>query len=202
MSSPAGKFVSRGGLKLQHALDEFRIDVTGMVCADFGCNVGGFSDCLLQRGAKHVYAVDTGYGAFAYKLRIDPRVTLMERTNVLHVQPPEEKMDLVVIDLAWTRQQHCLPIALRWLAGDGAVISLIKPHYEVKGTPDEKELKHGVLADDVAEKLAERIAYSQGSIGLDCHGLTRSPVRGGAGRKSKQGNSEYLAWFVPRRGSK
>jgi len=82
------EFVSRAGRKLAHALDAFEFDVTGMVCADFGCNVGGFTDCLLQRGAKHVYAIDTGYGVLAWKLRNDERVTVMERTNALHAEPP------------------------------------------------------------------------------------------------------------------
>ena len=88
MSGPSGQYVGRGGLKLQHALQYFSLDPAGQVCADFGCNVGGFTDCLLQHGASRVFAVDTGYGALAWKLRQDPRVVVMERTNALHVEPP------------------------------------------------------------------------------------------------------------------
>jgi predicted rRNA methylase YqxC with S4 and FtsJ domains len=117
------RFVSRAGLKLAHALKEFNFDVNGLVCADFGCNVGGFTDCLLQRGAAKVYAIDTGYGTLAYKLRVDPRVVVMERTNALHAEPPSPggskgpgNVDLVVIDLAWTPQRHAIPAAVRWLS--------------------------------------------------------------------------------------
>lgn len=121
-------FVSRAGEKLAAALDRFGVDVTGMVCADLGCNVGGFTDCLLQRGAERVYAVDTGYGALAWKLRQDERVVVMERTNALHLDPPEEGVGLVTVDLSWTPQRYGVPAALRWRPG--RVITLIKPHYE------------------------------------------------------------------------
>jgi 23S rRNA (cytidine1920-2'-O)/16S rRNA (cytidine1409-2'-O)-methyltransferase len=101
-------FVSRAGLKLDHALTAFAVDVTGLVCADLGCNAGGFTDCLLQRGAAKVYAVDTGYGALDWKLRKDPRVVVMERTNAMHVTLPEP-VGFVCIDVAWTRQRRILP---------------------------------------------------------------------------------------------
>src|SRR5688572_17870582 len=96
-------FVSRAGLKLDHALSHFGIDVAGFVCADLGCNVGGLTDCLLQRGAAKVYAIEKGYGVIEWRLRKDPRVVVMERTNAMHVQLPE-RVDLVTIDVAWTRQ--------------------------------------------------------------------------------------------------
>lgn len=113
------QFVSRAGLKLEHALREFGFDVAGLVCADFGCNVGGFTDCLLQRGARKVYAIDTGYNVLAYKLRVDERVVVMERTNALHVAKPQAAdVDLVVIDMAWTQQRHALPAAVRWLCAE------------------------------------------------------------------------------------
>ncbi|MCA9311333.1 MAG: hypothetical protein KDA21_09020, partial [Phycisphaerales bacterium] len=92
--------VGRGGLKLHHALETFGVDVTGLAAADLGCNLGGFTDCLLKRGAAHVHAVDTGYGILDYRLRTDARVTVMERTNVLHAEPPVS-VDLVVIDMGW-----------------------------------------------------------------------------------------------------
>lgn len=119
-------FVSRGGLKLAAALDAFGLDPRGLRCADLGCNVGGFTDCLLQRGAAHVFAVDTSYGTLAWKLRNDPRVTVLERRNALHLDPRSaldaaasdagnHACDLVVIDLGWTRQRLALPAAIRWL---------------------------------------------------------------------------------------
>src|SRR5438270_10101760 len=123
------RFVSRAGQKLDHALTVFGIDVAGLVCADFGSNAGGFVDCLLQRGAAKVYAIDTGYGALEWKLRKNPRVVVMERTNAMHVVLPE-KVRLVSIDVAWTKQRNILPAAKGMLEDGGSVISLIKPHYE------------------------------------------------------------------------
>ncbi len=102
-------------MKLEHALREFQVDVTGLVAADFGCNVGGFTDCLLRHGARRVYAVDTGYGMLDYHLRRDERVVVMERTNALHAPPPDEPIDLVVIDAGWTPQRLIVPAAQRWL---------------------------------------------------------------------------------------
>src|SRR3989344_6185067 len=119
------KFVSRAGLKLEHALKFFNISVRSKVCADLGCSTGGFVDCLLQRGAKKVYAVDTAYGVLDWKLRNDPRVVVMERTNALHVQLPE-LVDFISIDVGWTRQQLILPHALKLLKPDGVIVSLIK----------------------------------------------------------------------------
>src|SRR3954468_22368232 len=124
-------FVSRAGQKLEHALASFGIDVRDRVCADLGCSAGGFTDCLLQRGAKKVYAVDTGYGVLDWKLRKDPRVIVMERTNAMHVEIPEPA-DLVTIDVAWTKQGNMLPGAKKILKPAGQVITLIKPHYEAE----------------------------------------------------------------------
>src|SRR5688500_5350820 len=114
------EFVSRAGLKLEHALGVFGVDVAGLVCADFGSNTGGFVDCLLQRGAAKVYAIDTGYGALEWKLRRDPRVVTMERTNAMHVTLPEPIV-FVSIDVAWTKQRHILPAARKALAAGGQV---------------------------------------------------------------------------------
>src|SRR3954469_21290434 len=110
-------FVSRAGQKLEHALAHFQIDVTQKVCADLGSNTGGFVDCLLQRGAAKVYAIDTGYGALERKLRKAPRCVAMERTNAMHVELPE-KVSIVTIDVAWTKQRHILPAARRMLSSD------------------------------------------------------------------------------------
>src|SRR3954469_9667302 len=104
------EFVSRAGQKLEHALATFAVDVSGRICADLGSNTGGFVDCLLQRGAAKVYAIDTGYGALDWRLRKDPRVVVMERTNAMHAELPE-KVSRISIDVAWTKQKHILPAA-------------------------------------------------------------------------------------------
>lgn len=196
------KFVSRGGLKLEHALEAFGLDVRGMRCADFGCNVGGFTDCLLQRGASHVTAIDTGYGALAWTLRNDPRVTVMERTNALHAPAPnnDERVDLVVIDMGWTPQRKCIPPALEWIKPGGRIVTLIKPHYETTG--DEKSLLvGGVLAKDAAERVKDRALSNMPSLGALVIGCTPSPLEGGAGKGNASGDSEWLAILRARTGS-
>jgi 23S rRNA (cytidine1920-2'-O)/16S rRNA (cytidine1409-2'-O)-methyltransferase len=188
----APQYVGRGGLKLRHALDVFSIDPRGLVCADLGANVGGFTDCLLRAGAARVYAVDTGYGTLAWKLRNDPRVKVMERTNVLHAQPPEP-VDLIAIDLGWTPQRHALPAALRWLKPGGRVITLIKPHYELGKDEQRELLQGGVLEEPAAEQIARRVYDQVPALGLQPLGLTRSPIQGGAAKGNKRGNAEWLA---------
>jgi len=205
--APSHPFVSRAGLKLAHALDAFGpagslgtrgIDPRGLRCADFGCNVGGFTDCLLQRGAASVFAVDTGYGTLAWTLRNDARVTVRERTNALHAAPPPEGVDLVVIDLAWTPQRLSIPAALRWLGVTdrgvpGAIISLVKPHYELRA--DEKHLlKDGFLPHDEARRVAQRVAEEMPSLGAAVIASTESPITGGKSARSRggEGNLEFL----------
>lgn len=190
-SDPEHDYVSRGGLKLAAALDAFALDVSAFTCVDLGCNVGGFTDCLLQRGANKVFAVDSGYGALAWKLRQDARVVVMERTNALHCDPPppEEEIDLAVIDLGWTRQKHAIPAALKWRPAK--IVTLIKPHYEA-------ESKHkGVLSDELAAEVTQRVVAELPSLGVTVDGLIQSPIRGGAG-KGKAGNIEYLALLTVR----
>lgn len=178
-------FVSRGGLKLEAALSAFALDVSGWTCADLGCSTGGFVDCLLQRGAAKVYAVDTAYGELAWTLRQDDRVVVMERTNALHAEPPREVSeepagcDLVTLDLGWTKQQRALPAALRWLRPGGRVITLIKPHYESG--------QHRLDEAD-AERIASEVAGSLPGMGWEVLGRVESPVRG-----SKGNNREWLA---------
>lgn len=199
MSDPAHDFVGRGALKLNHALDAFGIDVNGMVCADFGCNVGGFTEALLRRGAARVYAVDTGYGALAWKLRQDERVVVMERTNALHAAPPNERMDLVVIDMGWTTQDVCIPAALKWLKtehGGGRIITLIKPHYEARRFGMADRLSRGVLSPEDAQALCDRVVEDLPALGVTVEGVTPSPIVGGAG-KGKKGNLEWLAVLAP-----
>jgi len=193
----SARYVSRGGLKLEHALDAFAIDVAGLVCADLGCSTGGFTDCLLQRGAGRVYAVDTAYGELAWKLRQHERVAVMERTNALHAAPPE-KVDLVVVDLGWTTQDRAIPAAMRWLKRDGRIISLIKPHYEIDRSELESLAERGVLPDDVAERVARETVSRLPALGGGALGLTKSPIRGGKAKKKGSankagtGNAEWL----------
>ncbi len=180
-------------MKLEHGLRSFRLDVSGFLCADLGCSTGGFTDCLLQQGAARVIAVDTGYGVLDYKLRIDPRVEVRERTNALHAEPPEKGVDLVVADLSWTRQERFLPVARRWLAetSEARILTLVKPHYEVE-LPEEALLVKGVLPEDVAAKVQERLLRRIPSLGFEVLGSTASPIRGGGSRSGKVGNVEYL----------
>ncbi|MDP6157971.1 MAG: SAM-dependent methyltransferase [Phycisphaerales bacterium] len=190
MSEP---LVSRAGGKLQHALETFDIDVTGLRCVDLGCNVGGFTDCLLRRGAESVIAVDTGYGILAWKLRQDPRVYVRERTNALHTEPPDGGVDLVVIDLGWTPQRHALPAARRWLAPGGRIVSLVKPHYELDEAGRRVHLKDGRLDDAIAETMLQAVLESLEGMQLRALSTTRSPIRGGKSSRGKgQGNREFL----------
>jgi 23S rRNA (cytidine1920-2'-O)/16S rRNA (cytidine1409-2'-O)-methyltransferase len=187
------KFVSRAGAKLEHALEEFKLDVTGLRCADFGCNVGGFTDCLLQRGAKHVTAIDTGYGALAWKLRQDPRVETRERTNALHAEAPAGGVDLVVLDLAWTPQRLAIPAALKWLAPGGRIITLIKPHYELR--EEEKAwLDRGFLPHERVPGVVTRVEAEMPGLGAKVLGSTQSPLVGGKTSKKAgvPGNIEWL----------
>lgn len=202
--APTGPtFVSRGGHKLDHALKEFGLDIRGKLCADLGCSTGGFSDCLLQAGAARVFSVDTAYGILAWKLRKDPRVTVMERTNALHAAIPAGGVDVVVADLSWTPQRLILPVAAKWLTGETSaprfLISLIKPHYELKDRDANAVPKGGVLPDAEAEQIAlgmaEFLAPLLTQHGFAWKGLTQSPIRGGAHGKGKEGtgNLEWVA---------
>lgn len=184
------KYVSRGGYKLEHALSFFGIDVEGFYCADFGCSHGGFTDCLLQHGAAGVIALDTGYGILDYSLRNDPRVTLRERTNVLHCSPPSEPLDLVVADMGWTRQSKLIPVARRWIDGRGRIVSLVKPHYEVERA-ERKLLERGVLPSEAAERIFARVLEELPQLGVQVLAETRSPILGGGSQRS-HGNVEYF----------
>src|SRR5690349_15375309 len=158
----AQQFVSRAGQKLAHALDHFAIDVVGCVCADLGSNAGGFVDCLLQRGAGKVYAIDTGYGALDWKLRRDPRIIVMERTNAMHVELPE-RVARVTIDVAWTKQRHILPAARRMIADDGIVVTLIKPHYEAEANA----VRKGVLPEEAVEGIVKAVEKDISAAGFE-----------------------------------
>lgn len=202
-SSPGGderRFVSRAGLKIEHAIVDFELEVGGWRCADFGCNVGGFTDCLLERGAASVVAIDTGRGVLAWKLRQDPRVEVRERTNALHAEPPEGGVDLVVVDLAWTPQRLAVPAALRWLdpAGAGRIATLVKPHYEL---PSEEKhlLDRGFLPQEEAPRVLDRVLESMPDLGARVLGCVQSPLVGGktAKRRGVPGNLEFVALLAP-----
>lgn len=180
MMKPPGekRFVGRGGLKLQAALDAFALCVHGLVCADLGSNIGGFVDCLLQNGAAKVYSVDTSYGTLAWKLRQDPRVVVLERTNALHVVLPE-KVDLVTVDVGWTPQRHILPNALRMIKPGGRILTLIKPQYEAL----DDERVHGVVKPECLQAVLQRIKDHLTQHGIIIHRIIESPILGEGGNK-------------------
>ncbi|MHC5002624.1 MAG: SAM-dependent methyltransferase [Planctomycetota bacterium] len=195
-------YVSRAGAKLEHALRTFGLDVRGLVCADLGCHVGGFTDCLLRHGATRVYAVDTGYGILDWRLRNDERVVVMERTNALHAEPPEP-VDLVVIDLGWTPQRHAIPAALRWLRPGGVVVSLVKPHYELDEREKRERLVDGRLDPGEADRVVRRVLDGLPAMGVEVVSHCRSPISGsksGRGRRGL-GNVEHLVLVRPRGGA-
>jgi len=181
MPKDENTYVTRAGLKLEHALRDFGLDVAGTVCADLGSHQGGFVDCLLAHGSARVYAVDTSYGTLAWKLRRDPRVVVLERTNAMHLAL-DEAVDVVTVDVGWTRQCHILPAARRLLKAAGRILSLIKPQYEA--VEDEREA--GIVPDEHLEAVLARVRADVADCGLAILGETRSPLRGGGG------NAEFL----------
>jgi len=181
-------FVSRGGLKLQGALDQFGIDPTGRVCADLGASTGGFTDCLLQRGAARVYAVDVGYGQLAWTIRQDERVVVMERTNVRHLTGLPEPIDLIVGDLSFISLKLVLP-AIATLCGPGAeLVLLVKPQFEVGRA---NVGKGGLVSDPEARAAAVRgVLADAEAAGFSARGEMVSPITG-----AKAGNVEHLIWL-------
>jgi len=174
--APPHRYVSRGGDKLEAALQHFEVDVTGLVCADLGSHVGGFVDCLLRRGAARVYSVDTAYGILAWKLRKEPRVTVLERSNAMHITLPEP-VEIVTVDVGWTPQSKILPGVARMTSPAARVITLIKPHYEAS----EDLLVNGVLPDELVDKVVEGVLGDVQSQGWTVHGEFLSPLRGHGG---------------------
>ncbi len=180
------RFVSRGGEKLAAALDYFQLDITGLTCADLGSNVGGFVDCLLQRGAGKVYSVDTSYGTLAWKLRKDDRVVVMERKNAMHVSLPEP-VELVTVDVGWTPQAKVLPNVHAMLSDGGRALTLIKPHYEA----DKSLLESGVLPEPFVQEVVTIVAEVIERMGWTVEGTFLSPIAGHGG------NREVLALLRP-----
>ena len=180
-------YVSRGGLKLEKALRDFGVDPTGFVCSDSGCSTGGFTDCLLQQGASKVFAIDVGYGELNWKIRNDPRVVVMERTNIRYVTPEDigEPLDLSVIDVSFISLRIVLPAIKNLLKeNQGQVLCLIKPQFEAGR---ENVGKNGVIRESAIHKevLDNFVALAK-DLGFTILGLTFSPVKGPAG------NIEFL----------
>ncbi len=186
---PRSPYVGRGGEKLAAALQHFGIFPNGFVCFDVGCSTGGFTDCLLQRGAGRVYAVDVGYGQFDWRLRQDPRVVLWERTNVRYLDRDclTEPIDLIVIDVSFISLTMVLPPVVPFLSPQGGIVALIKPQFEVgKGQVG----RGGIVRDDaLREGAVEKVVACATGLGLALADRFDSPVEG------RKGNREILAWF-------
>lgn len=191
-------FVSRGGIKLAHALDYFNLDVTGLVALDVGASTGGFTDCLLQRGAKKVYALDVGYGQLAWKLRTDSRVVVIERTNIRYWDRHQvtESIDLAVIDVSFISLTLVLPKVKEILASHGStrspcpsIVALIKPNFEVgKGQVGKK----GVVREpEKHRQVIEKIRALASTLNLKACGVTESPLTG------PEGNKEFCLLLTP-----
>lgn len=178
-------FVSRGGVKLQAALAAFDVPLAGIVAADVGASTGGFTDCLLQRGVARVYAIDVGHGQLAWKLRNDPRVVVMERTNARYLMALPEPVDLATVDVSFISLRLVLPAMMGWLKPGGRIIPLIKPQFEV----ERRQVgKGGVVRDRAAHRQALRsVLRWSADHGLYLQGLILSPIKGPAG------NVEFLA---------
>ena len=179
-------YVSRGGLKLEKALRDFGIDPTGFVCSDSGASTGGFTDCLLQKGAKKVFAIDVGYGQLAWSIRMDERVVCMERTNIRYVTPEDlgEPLDLSVVDVSFISLKIVLPVIKTLLKPTGQIVCLIKPQFEAG---KDKVGKKGVVRDAaVHAEVLEAFLALAAQLGMTVRNLTFSPVKG------PEGNIEFL----------
>jgi 23S rRNA (cytidine1920-2'-O)/16S rRNA (cytidine1409-2'-O)-methyltransferase len=178
-------YVSRGGYKLAAALDAFGLDVEGLVAADVGASTGGFTDCLLQRGAARVYAIDVGYGQLAWKLLQSPRVVVMDRVNARYLEHLAEAVDLATVDVSFISLRLVLPAVLQWLKPRGQIVALIKPQFEAGR---QQVGKGGVVRDPAVHRsVLGEILHWAGGQELGLMGLVRSPITGPAG------NVEFLA---------
>jgi 23S rRNA (cytidine1920-2'-O)/16S rRNA (cytidine1409-2'-O)-methyltransferase len=182
-------FVSRGGLKLKKAIDKFVINVNGKIALDVGASTGGFTDCLLQNGAKFVYAVDVGYGLLDWKLRNDERVRVIERTNIRYIKSEQfdKLIDLATIDVSFISLDKVVPVVTSLLVSEGEILALVKPQFEAS-----RELvgKGGVVKDpNVHRKVILNICDMAINTGLTVRGITYSPIKG------PSGNIEYFLWL-------
>ena len=182
------KYVSRGGLKLEKAIDVFNLDLTDKVCVDIGASTGGFTDCMLQNGAQRVFAFDVGYGQLAWSLRNDPRVVNFERTNIRYLTEEHlpDPVDFISIDVSFISLALILPVAWRFLRDSGEVVALIKPQFEAGR---DKVGKKGVVRDPkIHEEVIHNVLNCMVSIGFSVKGISFSPVKG------PEGNIEYLLY--------
>jgi 23S rRNA (cytidine1920-2'-O)/16S rRNA (cytidine1409-2'-O)-methyltransferase len=185
----AARYVGRGGLKLEAALSEFKLDVNGFVCLDVGASTGGFTDCLLQHGARRVVAVDVGHNQLDYRLRTDPRVEVREGVNARYLQPDDfaARFDLVVMDVSFISATKILPALVSLLNEHGCVVVLIKPQFEV----GRGKVGKGGIVNDPAEhaRVVEAVNSAALDLGLRVSGVIESPIRGA------DGNREFLALY-------
>lgn len=186
---PTTRYVGRGGLKLEAALREFQIDVSGFTCLDVGASTGGFTDCLLQNGAKKVFAVDVGHNQIDWRLRNDPRVEVREGVNARYLTPKDfpQKFNLVVIDVSFISVTKVLPAIVPLLAPTGAIIALIKPQFEV----GRGEVGGGGIVRDAAKRsrVVEEVNGAARTLGLEPVKVIESPITGA------EGNVEFLALY-------
>lgn len=182
-------YVSRGGVKLEGALDHFNLIPETQVCLDVGCSTGGFTDCLLKRGAKRVYAIDVGHGQFDWGLRNDPRVVLMEKTNFRHLEAVQipEKIDLAVVDVSFISLEHILPKLKEFLFDDGRALVMVKPQFELSPS----EVKKGVVRSEaLQEKAVQKIRDKAGQEGYRVDGVSKARIQG------PKGNQEYFLYLL------
>ena len=186
---PTTRYVGRGGLKLEAALREFQIDVSGLTCLDVGASTGGFTDCLLQNGAKKVVAVDVGHNQIDWRLRNDPRVEVREGVNARYLKPEDfqEKFDLAVMDVSFISATKVLPAIVPALIEGGSIITLIKPQFEV----GRGEVGGGGVVRDPAkrERVVEEVNEAASALGLEVVKVMESPIQGA------EGNIEFLAQY-------
>jgi len=183
-------YVSRGGLKLEGALKDFDIDVNGLIVMDVGASTGGFTDCLLQRGAKKVFAIDVGKGLIDWKIRNNPKVKVVEEKNIRHLEFREvgELVDMAVIDVSFISLKKIIPNVMNFIKNGGNILALIKPQFEVgKG----KVGKGGIVREDEMHRtVIEGMKEFSVSLGLEVKGVTESPITG-----AKRGNKEFWIWL-------
>lgn len=187
--NPTSRYVGRGGLKLEAALREFQLDVIGLTCLDVGASTGGFTDCLLQHGAKRVVAIDVGHNQIDWRLRNDPRVEVREGVNARYVQPQDfqDRFDLAVVDVSFISATKVLPAIVPLLIDGGAIIMLIKPQFEV----GRGEVGSGGIVRDAEKRsrVIEEVNSAAKSLGLEVMNVIESPIQGA------EGNVEFLALY-------
>ncbi|MDT5295320.1 MAG: rRNA (cytidine1920-2-O)/16S rRNA (cytidine1409-2-O)-methyltransferase [Acidobacteriota bacterium] len=186
---PASRYVGRGGLKLERALREFDIDPAGFVCLDVGASTGGFTDCLLQHGARRVVALDVGHNQIDWRLRTDPRVEVREGVNARHLKPADfdERFEMVTMDVSFISATKILPALVPLLKEDGRLVVLVKPQFEV----GRGEVGKGGIVRDPAQhaRVVEEVNAAARSLGLAVRGVADSPINGA------DGNREFLALY-------